>query len=336
MSTIGVVAAATVALTVTTPDRAASTAEEVIADLAESSQAARAETQPDETQPDEWDSGGAEQGDATGTGSEDNTGSAALTDSGGEDSPLTVMLIGDSAAWSLGGGEISFSDDHGPYVSPFDSEEVILVNLARKGYRLVPGSITDVGVRARNYADLDDEMLWRSTAAEIHPDVTAIMLGLSDIQSRVIDGTVVPFGSAEFDARLRAAAEELLGDLSRSGQVVILTSPPLIGADMPEPAMAEFFVEHGSSRIDHLNLVLAAVAIDEPLVDVVAFGGWLCPGLSENGRQSDIGLQSGCRLTIEGEPTRFDGLHFNTEGALMATQWLTGQFLEITARGGAT
>lgn len=238
--------------------------------------------------------------------------------------PATVVLVGDSSAWTLGGGLVSWGTAHGPYTSPFDADEISLLNLARKGYRLVPGATTDLGgVRERPSDDLEDEAWWRATVDEVEPDLVVAMFGFHDIQGRELDGRRIEFATDDFDALARAAADGLLSDLAARAPVVVLTAPALVGADMPQPEMAAFFEESSADRSRHLNSILRDVADGLPRVSVVEFGEWLCPA-SETG----AGLRDGCRLTADGDPARHDGVHFTGAGAALAAGWLTAPLLD--------
>lgn len=245
------------------------------------------------------------------------SGSADATSVAAEaDEPLVVVLVGDSSAWTLGGGLVSWGLDHGPYDSPFDPERIELVNLARKGYRLVPGATTDFGEpRERPAVDRENEAWWRETVAAVEPDLVVALFGLSDLQSRRVDGDEVHFDSTEFAGLLRESATALLGDLAASAPIVVLTSPPLIGAHMPQPVMSAFFGEFSAARAERLNALLDGVASADPRIVTVPFAASLCPG---------DGPDHGCLLADDGQPARHDGVHFTEPGARLAAALLTG------------
>ncbi|MEM7142850.1 MAG: acyltransferase family protein [Actinomycetota bacterium] len=226
--------------------------------------------------------------------------------------PAVVALIGDSSAWSFGGGLIAWGADHGSFAPPFDPARIQLVNLARKGYRLTPGTIVDLDrPRPRPAVDLENEAWWRETVAQVDPDLVVVMIGLGDLQSRVVDEERVEFGTPPFRALVRSAAASLLGDLAVSAPVVVFTSPPLLGEHMPQPVMAEFFERRSAARASVLNEILAGVAADDERITMLDFAARLCP--DPTGVEGD----NGC-LSIDGAPARFDGVHFSTEGARLA------------------
>ena len=248
---------------------------------------------------------------------------AAPEDSAGDEvsvaaeEPLVVVLVGDSTAWTLGGGPVGFEVDHGPYVSPFDPDRVTLVNLARKGYRLVPGATVDAGgERARPAVDLDDEAWWRETVSATQPDLVLGLLGPSDVQSRRVDGVDVPFGSPEFARMLESALDDVFGDLAETAPVVLLTTPPLLAADMPQVDLSAFFEAHGVDRPIAFNRQLQAFADGRADVTVLDFASLVCPGAVE-------GLVSGCLSDGDGDPLRHDGVHFTEAGAAVAADLLT-------------
>jgi peptidoglycan/LPS O-acetylase OafA/YrhL/lysophospholipase L1-like esterase len=238
--------------------------------------------------------------------------------------PITVMLVGDSSAWTLGGGTITFDPQQSPYVSPFDGADVTLLNLAKQGYRLVPGATTDLGgVRQRPDEDLETEAWWKETAALARPDVVVVSLGFSDLQSRIIDGETVEFGSARFDEEFDRAAGRLLGELAAAAPVVVLTTPPLVGADMIVPEMATFFENLSATRAARVNSLLTTVSDRIDGVSMFDYAAALCPG--EGGPQT----RNGCRLAADGEPARFDGLHYSAAGGRLAAELLTGALLDV-------
>lgn len=243
--------------------------------------------------------------------------------------PLVVVLVGDSTAWTLGGGPVGFEVDHGPYVSPFDPDRVTLVNLARKGYRLVPGATVDAGgERARPAVDVDDEAWWRETVAATKPDLVVGLLGPSDVQSRRVDGVDVPFGSPEFEQMLEAALDDVFGELAETAPVVLLTTPPLIAADMPQVDLSAFFEAHGVDRPIALNQQLRTFADARTDVTVLDFASLVCPGAGD-------GLVDGCLSDDDGDPLRHDGVHFTEAGAAVAAELLT-PMLEAAAAAAAS
>lgn len=236
------------------------------------------------------------------------------------DGPATVVLLGDSSGWTLGGGEIGLDTRHGPFVSPFDGERIALVNMARKGYRLVPGATTDVGgVRPRSDRDVESEQWWREVVADVEPDVVVVVLGLSDLQSRDVDGRPVAFGSPAFDRAFLESASALFDDLTPHAPVVLLTTPPLLGEDMPRADMARFFDERTRDRAGHLNRLFGELAAASPRITVVDLAGWLCPSDGIDGEP--------CRRLPSGGPVRFDGVHYSAEGAAFAAEHLTEPLL---------
>jgi lysophospholipase L1-like esterase len=255
---------------------------------------------------------------------------AAPEDSAGDEvsvaaeEPLVVVLVGDSTAWTLGGGPVGFELDHGPYVSPFDPDRVTLVNLARKGYRLVPGATVDAGgERARPAVDIDDEAWWRETVSATQPDLVVGLLGPSDVQSRRVDGVDVPFDSPEFERMLESALDDVFGELAETAPVVLLTTPPLLAADMPQVDLSAFFEAHGVDRPIAFNRQLQAYADGRTDVTVLDFAALVCPGAGD-------GLVSGCLSDGDGAPLRHDGVHFTEAGAAVAAE-LLAPMLEAAA-----
>jgi peptidoglycan/LPS O-acetylase OafA/YrhL/lysophospholipase L1-like esterase len=247
----------------------------------------------------------------------------ATTDPAAPRRPIVVALVGDSSAWTLGGGLVSWGLDHGPYESPFDPDEIVLLNLARKGYRLAPGATIDLDVpRPRPDVDLEDEAWWRDTIATVEPDLVVALFGLSDLQSREINGDVIEFGSPEFEELMSSAVTDLFGDLAETAPVIVLTTPPLIGEHMPQPVMAEFFRNESAQRATTLNAIFASTAAADDGIAVVDFAALLCPD-----RSSD-GSDHGCLLGLDGSPARHDGVHFTANGGRLAASLLRAALLD--------
>lgn len=221
----------------------------------------------------------------------------------------TVVLIGDSSAWTLGGGEVTSGKDHGPYVSPFDADQITLVNLARKGYRLV---LDPVGETSRNPEDLEHEAWWIETVETLEPDLVVVMFGLNTLGVAVSDGQV---------DLAATPAGALLATLAGSAPLMVVGAPNLVAADMPNPDTAEIFAAASKSLIQQLNESLRGFADGDERINFVDFGAWLCPG------GDDPALRNGCRTTPTGNPIRYDGTHYTAAGAAVASEWLTEPIL---------
>jgi peptidoglycan/LPS O-acetylase OafA/YrhL len=221
---------------------------------------------------------------------------------------VTVVLIGDSSAWTFGGGEVTSGDDHGPYVSPFDPEQITLVNLARKGYRLVTQPADEI---TRRPEDLEHETWWIETVRTLEPDLVVAMFGLNTLAGATPGPTDGPRDLAD------TPAGSLLDTLAGSAPVVLVGPPRLVPADMPDPDTAALFAAASESLIEQLNLALEQVADRDPRISFVDFGSWLCPG------DDDPALRDGCRTTADQDPVRYDGIHYSTDGAAIAADWLT-------------
>ncbi len=65
-----------------------------------------------------------------------------------------------------------------------------------------------------------------------------------------------------------------------------------------------------------LNAVHRRVAAEDPNVSVVDLGEFVCP-------------HDTCRENIDGAELRPDGLHFEGDGAVVVSRWLTRQLLTV-------
>ncbi len=235
----------------------------------------------------------------------------------------TVVLIGDSSAWTVGGGWVTPGADHGPYSSPFDPEKITLVNLGRKGYRLVLNDADELDDQPDWLSDnLEHEALWIETVADVQPDLIVAMFGLSDVQNSEIDESGQGFISPEPDTLRASAGAVLLDTLSDVAPVVVLSAPRLVTADMPDPDAAAFFEAASHALTANFNMLLADVSAADPGLQFLDYGDWLCPADA-----SDPLLRDGCRATADGEAVRYDGTHYSEAGAAVAAEWLTSPIL---------
>ncbi len=236
--------------------------------------------------------------------------------------PVVVALVGDSSAWTLGGGPVGFSLDHGPYVSPFDDDRVRLLDLGRKGWSLTPGDLVlPSGPRPRSPQAELYETEWRQVVARARPDLVVLLVGWPEIFDHRVDGETVEVGGDRHRRVFVAALDRLAGDLltaaGPSATFVVLTTP-IFPADRQDGEMATFLAG-ARPRVDVVNALLADLAARQPRVEVIDLGSWLCP--------------DACRRSAGGAAARPDGVHFSPEGARMVADWLTPRLEALVAPG---
>ncbi len=220
------------------------------------------------------------------------------------DDRLVVVLVGDSSAWTLGGGRITPGDDQGTYESPFDPDTIVLVDLARKGFRF----------RFAAGTPTDDEVAgtWLDEVDRRSPDLVVALFGLNDLATLGDD-----------EPPVTGPGPRLVGDLARRAPVLLLGPPPLVAGDLPDPVAASFFAEAGAQLVDRFSSALRDLAAGRPRVTFVDLGAWMCPG-----PDTGVATRDGCRTTPDGRPLRSDGVHYSPEGARLVAAWLEPLIVE--------
>jgi hypothetical protein len=227
--------------------------------------------------------------------------------------PRKVMLIGDSVAWTLGGGTLSFPQPD-TYVSPFAADRITLWNLARYGCGITPGSARVGRVERPPLGTCSDwERSWAAAVAAFGPDLVVFSEALWETYDHRVDGRLVPFGSAEGDALYLATLERLRTVVTARGARLVLLSAPMYAS-----TEGEYGAEASDYwRYQHLNALQARFAREHPAdVSTVDLGGHVCTDV-----MCHEPLPTGGRL-------RGDGVHFTPEAAAWIAPWLTQQ-LEV-------
>jgi len=220
------------------------------------------------------------------------------TTTAGAPRPVTsVLVVGDSVAWSL---------DAQLQRSPVDGVKVvdrgvIGCNIWRGEPVVIDGRRTSDPPACAQWPDR-----WRSLLSTVQPQVTMLVLGTSG-NTRVLGGATVDECDPAFRAAFGAHAIEAIDVLSSTGAVVLVTTVPDLGVD---------FRPHARERLDCVNDALrAAVAARSTTAEIVDLAEQVCPGRA-------------CIQQRAGVVVRPDGLHFNAKGDPWVGRWLLGQALD--------
>ena len=148
--------------------------------------------------------------------------------------PLKVMWTGDSVAWTLGGGWISFPQSTS-YAQVFDPTKVALWNLGTYPCPLLDVPSRSMGVVRTNLSKcLDRSTAWTAAIGEFSPDVVVWSGELFDTNDIYVDGRWIAFGSTEWDESYLAALEEARLAATSSGATFVL-----VGQVDPAPSRDE-------------------------------------------------------------------------------------------------
>lgn len=221
-----------------------------------------------------------------------------------------IAALGDSVMHTLIGGSLGTGLESIPWnqaQSSFDRSEVAVTTIARPACSFLPGEVAfEEPGGSYQTADLSAPCRdWRgdiAAAAErpVSADVLIVLL-TNDLEDRQIDGTIVPFGTPEWDDLLFAWLDELtLLTAGLDTDLVLLATPPRIEPNWSTPE---------GEREHRVREIFEIVAVANEHVSVI--------DLSE---------------FVDDDPAvRYDGLHYTADGARQVATWLLPQLQEIDA-----
>lgn len=231
----------------------------------------------------------------------------------GDERRARVLLLGDSAAFTLGIGFENGVDERADLL--VWNQGVLFCELLRYPRRHPSGEILDSTEPCADWPRLWDDLI-----EQFEPDVVALSVGPWEVFDRQVDGTWQPFGDQEMDSLLLDALDEAVEVLSsRGATVALLTAPPQHrGSELP----GAVWTEAQRWRTEHLNALLAEVADRHPeRAELVDLAGFVCP-------------QGSCPSTLDGIELRSDGVHYTAEGAALVAEWLGPQLRPLAGRTG--
>lgn len=229
--------------------------------------------------------------------------------------PVRVLLVGDSVAWSIGGGDLAFPQPT-TYVSPFDPNRTVLWNRSHFGLSLLRWPKRHDGIVSEDCPTCDPVIDWRSDIERFRPDLVVFSTTLWDTYDTRVEGRWLTFGSDEFDRAYLSALGELRDTVEAAGaRLAIMVQP--IPTQHPQSWSDQF--DHDSSTFPEINRLLRTFVDAHPDVGLIDLDGHLCPAGS-------------CTMTdAEGRDLRTDGLHFSPEGAAQVAPFLSDRFEQLRA-----
>ncbi len=255
---------------------------------------------------------------ADGAAGIDGSSSGPDGDSAGR--PARVLLIGDSVAWTLGGGEMAFPAPE-TYVSPLPADRVTLWNQARFGLSLQRWPKRRNGVVEEDCPTCAPINDWRSSIEQFRPDLVVFSAVLWDTYDVRIDGTWTRFGTPEFEQAYLDRLDELRAQIIPSGARMVILLQPRPGR-YPSDWSREYADD--SRTFPQLEELQRRFATEHPDVGIIDLDALLCP-------------QGACRTVDEqGRTLRSDGLHFSTEGTQAMSGPLTDLLLAQMGTGSST
>jgi peptidoglycan/LPS O-acetylase OafA/YrhL len=226
----------------------------------------------------------------------------------GDPAAPRVLLLGDSVAWSLGPGFLSWNRDH-------RDREVAVAASTPFGCPL-GGFDAPLRIAGRRWNATGDCAWWHAHLATIvrHSDAELIVFtsGLFEMGERRIGGRWRHLGDPDYDRWLRdriAAVADVLA--SRGVPVVWTTYPHVRMHDPADPTVRwDDLAENDPARIDRLNRIVAEEVGDRPGFRLLDLGAWT-------------------RTLPGGEfaPDMRDGVHFRWAAAGPLSDWLVPEIL---------
>ena len=212
--------------------------------------------------------------------------------------PYTVLWIGDSVMWSLGGGGPIVFPQPKSFTSPFDPSKLVIWNRAVYPCEILRYPSRYNGVLRAHNTNCDNND-WVKAAEELDPQIIVFSSIVSDTYDRFVNGRLVEFASPEFDQMYLDALERTLLPLTaHQPQVVLLEQPLPFTVFEPNGRPAENW------RVLHMGQLYRRFAATRPHTSVVDLKPIVCP-------------DDPCSNELPGGGSvRSDGLHF-TEAATL-------------------
>ena len=234
--------------------------------------------------------------------------------------PLRVMWTGDSVAWTMGGGQISFPKPS-TYDTVFEPDSLTLWNLGEFSCQMLAVTFRTLdGVQQPESTCTGRAERWADQIATFEPEVVAWYGAVYDTNDVHVDGRWVEFGTPEWDELYRASLDEARIAATASGAVLVLLGQSDPIAKPAEPHL-EALRPDDLWRFGHLRELQRGFAAAHPddtrYVDLQAL---LCPS-------------GGCPETSpDGITYRPDGIHWSIEGARLVAPVVTAAIYDAVDR----
>jgi peptidoglycan/LPS O-acetylase OafA/YrhL len=202
--------------------------------------------------------------------------------------PTRVMMIGDSLAFTAG---VPMLNDENRYDVELANAAILGCAFGTRGEPNVNGTYKPLPSQCPNALNE-----WEHAARKFHAQVVAVELGYRDEFNWRWNGHVVHLGQRAFDSYVQHQIDHFAAVLTEHGaRVLFLTvpyvQPPALPNGDPAPAAAV-------SRHQVIDSMLARAAAQEPAhVQVLNIDDTVSPGNHYD-------------QTVNGQPCRFDGIHF--------------------------
>jgi len=236
--------------------------------------------------------------------------------------PLRVLWLGDSVAWTMGGGHLDFPQPMN-FDNPFDPAHVVIWNKADYGCPLVAAPKRTMGVvKEKTGWCVEKDTEWPALLEQFPADVVLWSATMFDVYDNQVDGRWVTFASPEGDQLYLDWLEEARRLATSRGALFVLLgqADPVPN---PDEADQESLLPENVWRWGHLRDLQRRFAEAHPddtrFVDLQPI---VCP---------DRACES---LTIDDPGLRSDGVHF-VPGAMAPIAPQVQAAIEAAVRSGA-
>ncbi len=210
---------------------------------------------------------------------------------------VQILLLGDSLAYTLGGG---LGVQAGSWGASLVNQGIVGCDLDPTSIVNIEGSITQA---AQGCADWPQH--WQQQIDRLDPDVVALLLGRWEVSDRIVDGTWTRIGRPAWDDRYAAELAQAIRILSSRGARVVVFTLPYITQTTEAPDGTPWDINQ-PRRTDQYNAVVRRTVARFPQVaSVVDLNRLLDP----NGTYAS---------TIDGVPVRDDdNEHISLYGGML-------------------
>ena len=238
----------------------------------------------------------------------------------GADAPISLLWFGDSVAWTMGGGIVSFPWPSG-YDSPFDPARIVIWNKAIYQCPMMqfPTKSFDV-TRAADGPCVNWKTDWRAAASQFTPDAIVWSGALRDTYDVLVDGQWIPFASPRwteiYETQLEAAVA-----VAEEYDVPLILLSQADPAPFPDENYEDSLVAKNIGRFAQLRAIQRDfVARHESSTILIDINEILCPN-------------SECtKTTPAGDVIRPDNLHYSIAGSKFIAPRVTEAIEQSVAR----
>jgi hypothetical protein len=223
---------------------------------------------------------------------------------GGTGGP-TVLVVGDSLSYQIAAG-----------LERVQGSQITTVNEGIGGCGVGPGEIEAFGDGSWTPSACPNwQSDWQALVDSVNPTLVVLHTGWWESFDRRVNGQVLPFGSAQNDAQLLAAYEQVVQVLSSRGAQIAWVNTPCF-----EPATWEGRTfEYADWKIDHLNDLYESFTASHPQTTLIDYRSAVCPGDQYSQVVNGVVIRPA------------DGIHYTVQGETVVASWLLPHLVALSS-----